>query len=57
MTTRFIGDFEVGACPFPFCTVWRDAASSGTKVGEQMREFVSQCAIDLCFTKLGEPAV
>jgi hypothetical protein len=47
MTTRFVGDPEIGAGATPFQSVRRNSAAPGAKVREQMREFVTQRAIDL----------
>ena len=46
VATRFIGDSEIGAGASPFRAVRRDAAATGAKVREQMRELVAQSAVD-----------
>jgi hypothetical protein len=46
MTTRFVWNPEIGAGATPFQTVGRNAAATGAKVREQVRQFVAHRAID-----------
>ena len=46
VTTRFIGDAEIATSFAPFCAVRSDPLSPGPKLGEQVRQLVSKCAID-----------
>jgi hypothetical protein len=41
-----VGDSQVAASLPPFGSVWQEAAMAGTKLSENMSEFVSQSAID-----------
>jgi hypothetical protein len=52
MATRFIGDTKIRASLSPFCAMRCDTAASGAKLGQQMRQFVSECAIDFRFAVL-----
>ncbi len=47
MTACFISNAKVAAGLAPFRSVRRNAASSGPELREEMREFVTQGAIDL----------
>src|SRR4051812_44520149 len=47
VTTRFVGDSQIATRFAPFRTVRSDSASSDSPLREQMRQFVSQRAVDL----------
>ncbi len=55
MATFFITDSEMVASSSPFRAVRRDAPAAGAKLGEEMGEFVPQCAVDFSgmFLQLG----
>ncbi|HEY2711008.1 MAG TPA: hypothetical protein VGI60_00720 [Chthoniobacterales bacterium] len=57
MTTHFICDPKIGASSSPFCAMRGDMTTSGAKLSKQMRQFVSQGAVDLGFAVIGQPTV
>lgn len=46
VTARFVRDAEVAAGLSPFSAVWRDAATPGSELREQMGQLVAQGALD-----------
>ncbi len=57
MATGFACDSEIGAGAPPFRAVWRDPASTGAKMREQMCELMAQRALDLFPAVAGEARV
>ena len=57
VATRLARDPEISAGASPFGSVGRDATAPGTKLREQMRQFVTQSAVYLRRAVDAEPAV
>ena len=57
MATRFVRDAEIVAGAAPFRAMRRNAAASGAKLCEQMRQLVAQRAIDLSGIVLAQARV
>ena len=57
MAAAFILQAEVGTRPAPFGAVGRDAAAAGTRVGDEVREFVKKGAFDFCIAELPQARV
>jgi hypothetical protein len=49
MAACFAGDAKIGAGAAPFRTMRRDPPAAGAELREQMRQLVTQGAIDLGF--------
>jgi hypothetical protein len=46
VTPLLVGDAQVDTGLLPFGAVWRNPPSSGAKLGKDMRQFMSQSAIN-----------
>jgi hypothetical protein len=46
MAARLAADAEIETSDPPFRTMWREAATAGAKLREQMRQLMTQCAVD-----------
>jgi len=57
MTARFISDPQLCAGTSPFLPVRCDAATARASLGEEMRDFMTQSAIDLRLAVFAKPAV
>src|SRR3981189_1219072 len=47
VTTRFVANAEIMARRTPFRTVRQNAPPAGPKLREEVRQFMTQCSIDL----------
>jgi hypothetical protein len=57
VTTRFASDPKIGAGAPPLCSMRRDAAPAGPKLCEQMRQFMTESAINFLLTVFGQAAI
>jgi len=57
VTTRFTGDSEVGTGALPFRAMRCDPASAEAEMREQVREFMSQCAVDFSRAVFLQPRI
>ena len=57
VTTRFALDPKVSTSAPPFRSVRRDPAPTGASLGQEVRQFVAQCAIDFRFAVRGKTAI
>ena len=57
VTTLFVADAEIVARRAPFQTVRQDAPPASTKLREEVRQFMTQCSIDLGKSMFAEPRI
>ena len=57
VTARFPGNSKIGAGPLPLRPVRRDPTSTSAKLREQMRQFMTQSAINLRLAMLAQTAI
>jgi hypothetical protein len=57
VAARFASNPEIGAGASPFHSMRCDAAATGAKLREQMRQFVPQGAVDLGLAMCAKPAI
>jgi len=57
VTTLFVANVEIMARRAPFRTVRQNAPPTGPKLGEEVRQFMPQCSIDLGKSMFAEPRI
>lgn len=57
MAALLIRESKIDACPPPFGAVGSYSPASGTMVRKEMREFMTECAVDLGLTEFLQPRI
>ena len=57
VTTLFVANAEIMARRAPFRSVRQDAPPTGTELREEVRQFMTQCSIDLGKSMFAEPRI
>ena len=54
VTARFAGDAQIATGPLPLRSVSGDSSTAGPRLGEQVRQFVSQSSLNFCALQVAQ---